>query len=75
MYIEFMVAFIAWLLCCGFVMKISSFYSPRSISRGCYNCPHYIEVDGIYECHYAENRDIDNEGFYIDELPCERSCD
>lgn len=39
----------------------------------CKKCEHGVLLDGEYVCSYHVNRDVDAEGFYIDELPCERS--
>ncbi len=38
----------------------------------CSNCRYFGVVEGQMVCTYAQNREVDNEGFYIDELPCER---
>ena len=38
----------------------------------CKKCEHGVLLDGEYVCSYHVNRDVDAEGFYIDELPCER---
>ncbi|MBQ8165751.1 MAG: hypothetical protein IJZ96_01795 [Lachnospiraceae bacterium] len=54
----------------GIVVSILPLPDPKEDK--CKKCEHGVLLDGEYVCSYHVNRDVDAEGFYIDELPCER---
>lgn len=63
---------VLWFLSLIFSMLLLIYNSSLNESDKCTSCEHYCEIDGVKECQYSLNRDIDFEGFYIDEKPCER---